>query len=218
MGVKVKDFINKKYEGRDVSNPTAIEEMEFYNYMINKMKELGEYVGIDITNFSDDFFIRCNPLTVDSNRLRSLYCYNKIKNTFNLILYTVCPRDDILLDKAITCKINLEDRTFEYHEFKKPSFLRYGVNIIHRKMSGVLPNYFFNPNICDNIVNGVINKDFNESSLSQNFILELEGIVENSKNKKEYIYDDALMWDVYSNIESLYSRLEYNSKSLYSII
>ena len=222
MGVKVKDFINKKYEGKDVSNSTTIEEIDFYNYMINKMEELGVYVGIDTTSFSDDFFIRddSNDFSMLYKTIipKTLYCYNKNNSFFNLVLYSAVPREDIFLIKAVTCKINLEDFTFEYHEFIRPQYLKYEINIIHKKMSGVIPYYLFDQHDTYSIIKHVINADFDSSSLSDNFIDELKKAIESGKNIKEYIYDDTLMWEMNYSMDDLYSRLESNCMELYTVI
>lgn len=215
MAVKVKDFIAKRFKREDSDTALKSEQIEYYTYMINKMKDLGRYVGIDVENFEEDFYMGDDSIGQfkDFYSTTSLYSYKKDGSSFELIRYVTNPNEDILISGAFTCKIDLIDQTFEYHSFEKPRYLRYEVNIIHQKMSGILPYHIFSLNTTDNITRGVILKDFEKEFLSNNVVEEIHDVIENSRNTKEYVYDQtSFMWEVKYSIEDLYKDLEYQYK------
>ena len=197
MGETIKDFLTEMYNKEYDSDKDKKEQIDFYSYMIFKMKELANYSGIDTREYDERFFI--SELSLYSkfgwNDVK-LYSYNKNNDDLNLITFYAYPYDDIFLRKASTSKINLENGNFVYHEFEKPKNLSWEVNIIHKKMNGVLPYHIFNPDNTYNITKGVINRDFNKDILPHNYMYDIHDVIRDSKNKKEYVYDEDIMWEV----------------------
>lgn len=218
MGTKVKDFITKRFGEEQITDLDKTEEIDFYSYMICKMQELAEYAGIDTENFDDNFFVsEIHNYSKFGDNTICLYAYNKIGEIFNLVFFRSHPNKTICLVSSSTCQINLKTGSFIYNVFDKPEHIRYEVNIIHQKMSGILPYHIFDPKVTDNITTGVIEKDFNESSLAHNCVYEIQDTIEKSKNKKEYIDNDDFMWEVNANY-SLEDTLKYRWPDLYCII
>lgn len=196
MGTKVKDFLEEQYREKAHDDPNIIREMNFKNYMLAKMEELGEYAKMDVSNFGEDFY--ANQISAFSDfgmKPITFYCYNKVGDDFNLIYFIANPSQDIFLSTASTCKIDLSKKTFEYNLFEQPTFLRWEVNIIQQRMSGELPFHLFDTRETDNITKGVIRKDFNEEYLAHNCVYEIHSTIEKSKNNKEYVYDNRIMWE-----------------------
>lgn len=209
MGTKIKEFINEEY---------SEEKKNFYNYMINKMEELAEYSGIDTKDFNERFFISSSS---DSLELESkpvqLYLYNKDDNIFNLVDFRANPQREIYLVDASATKIDLEDKSFIYHNFEYPKYYYFGINIIHKKMSGILPYHLFNPYEVYNITTGVIQKNFNEDLFSHNCMTTIHDVIEFSRNQKEFIDSDDFMWETNQKYNFDLS-LEYGWPEIYPII
>ena len=201
MAKKVNEYIH--FLGNTPESVMSVSEKNFRKYMLAKIEELGTYANMNTENFKENFYVSEIPSFSEYGMgTITLYCYKKVtnqndENSLNLIYFMAHPRDDIFLRKAATSIIDLKSRTFEHHRFNKPDCLFWEINIIHQKMTGVLPYHLFDPKECDNLTTEVIKKDFNIDSLRHNTVYEIHDTIEKSKNEKEYWYQKPdMMWEI----------------------
>jgi len=196
---------------------SSIEYKHFILEMVNTMKALGTYTGINTKDFDNNFFIGRHATLKEPRGNFCLYCCNKNNNIFNLIYYLAQANEDIVLKRAMTFQLDINNGSFIYHTFEN-SNNELDLNIIHKKMFGILPYYVYNPINGYDVINDIKEINFNVSKLSSKSIEEIEDIIENTKNKKEYI-DDQCIWEL--NPESYIlaeEMLKTYSKNLYSEI
>ena len=203
---KVKDY--KTY-----LNNNENEYSSFVLKMIDTMASLGTYVGIDTRDFDSKYFLAKLETYHEAEGKFCFYCCNNDNNILNAIYYIADCNNDIPLLNAMTFHVNLKNGEFVYHNFTNAN-KHFSVNVIHKKMSGVLPYYIFEPSNADSLTR-IIDADFNVKIFSQNTIYEMETVIEESKNEKQYIDNDSFIWELSYSLSELNANLEYYAGDAY---
>ena len=193
-----------------------LEYKDFIIKMINTMEAIGNYVGIDTNDFENNFFITSNSTFKEDRGEFCYYCCNNINNILNVIYYRADSNSDIPLKKASTFQVNLKNGEFIYHCFRNTTN-QWDVNIIHQKMNGILPYYIFDTSNPYNLT-GIIDADFSTTRFSQNTIFEMETVIEESRNEKQYIDDDSFIWEILPSLSDLNEDLKYYCGDAYNEI
>lgn len=175
--------------------------------MIKTIKSIGAYVGIDTQNLENDYYIQEYPPFQKKPGEFNFYCYNKSDSTLNIIDYHINTNNDIPLVEAFTLQIDLESQEFIYHHFLNPN-QQYKLDIIHQRITGILPQEAFNSYNPYSLTNMVIKNGFRKYGLSPNSIDDWRDMINNEKNKIETIKDDKYTWGTKDSLETLYKILE----------
>lgn len=193
-----------------------LEYKDFIIKMFNTIEEIGTYVGIDTNDFKNNFFVGRTESGREYRGEFSIYCCNNIDDILNVIYYRANAIDDIPLKKASTFQVDLKSGIFTYHCFINTTN-HWDVNIIHKKINGVLPYYIFDTSYPDNLTR-IINADFSTTRFSQNTMYEMEEVIENSRNEKQYIDDDSYIWEIVPSLSDLDKDLKFLCKDMYNEI